>query len=70
MERDEALELLPGAYAIAIRMDEGGAGTDEIAALVGIDRSAVAALLEIGRSKLADLLATDPSARNDDRAER
>ncbi|MCU1380656.1 MAG: hypothetical protein JWN29_3639 [Acidimicrobiales bacterium] len=56
MDDEEALDALPRAYAVALRMDAGGEGTDAIAAALGLDLQSIPALLEIGRRKLRSLL--------------
>lgn len=58
MNRRDALDLLPGAYARAIALYEAGADEDGIALAVGVEPESVAPLLEVARRKLADLLAS------------
>ncbi len=60
VERDLAIDQLAPAYARAIRLDDGGADVDEIAAALGATPEAVPALLQIGKAKLAALLLDTP----------
>lgn len=57
MTRDEAIDRLPTAYAIALRMVDEGAGPEEVGTVIGVDD--VATLLAIGERKLAALLAVN-----------
>jgi DNA-directed RNA polymerase specialized sigma24 family protein len=59
MDRATALELLPPAYATALRLHEEGAGHAAIARELGVAVQAVPRLLEIGASKLDAILARD-----------
>ena len=56
--RDEALALLPPAYAQAIRLQDQGYDEQQIAARLAIDAAAVGPLLRLANAKLARLLAT------------
>jgi DNA-directed RNA polymerase specialized sigma24 family protein len=56
MDRDEALRELPGVYAVALRMADGGSSHGDIAGALGVPVEAVATLLEVARIKLADLM--------------
>jgi len=55
MEHDEALDLLPPLYAVALRLAEAGAEPALIAAAAGIEPESVAPLVELARAKLAEL---------------
>lgn len=55
--RARALAALPTAYAVALRMHEGGRTDAEIAHALGIDPVGVATLLDLARAKLETLLA-------------
>jgi hypothetical protein len=57
VHRDEALEQLPAAYAIAIRLRDSGAPEETIAAALGSEPGAITALLDIADRKLAALVA-------------
>jgi DNA-directed RNA polymerase specialized sigma24 family protein len=54
--RTEAITELPSIYAVAIRLRDGGADADAIAAALGIDEHAVGPLLALADYKLAALL--------------
>ena len=56
VERTVALAALPVPYGDALRLADGGADDDAIAAAVHVPTDAVAALLEVGEGKLAALL--------------
>jgi DNA-directed RNA polymerase specialized sigma24 family protein len=60
MDQPTALELLPPAYAAALRLQEGGASYAAIARMLGIEVEAVQQLLEIGALKLDKILSRDP----------
>jgi hypothetical protein len=51
---------LPTAYAVAVRLREGGADRRAIAVALGIDEDEVGSLLEIAEAKLASLVARAP----------
>jgi DNA-directed RNA polymerase specialized sigma24 family protein len=72
VDRAAALEQLPDAYAVALRLRDGGADDDAIAATVGVARAAVRSLLAIGERKLAEVLAqtTGSPASSDARSRR
>ncbi|MCC7078365.1 MAG: hypothetical protein IT198_14675 [Acidimicrobiia bacterium] len=55
MDRGAALDRLPLFYAVAVRLRDAGAGTELIAAGLGVEPEAVPALLEVAESKLASL---------------
>jgi hypothetical protein len=52
MDRDEALELLPPLYAVALRLVDAGAEPALIAAAEGIELESVPAFVELARVKL------------------
>jgi hypothetical protein len=56
VDRAEAIELLPTAYAVALRLAESGVAPAVIAEGVGITPEAVPAFLEVARGKLARLM--------------
>jgi hypothetical protein len=56
VHRDEALEQLPAAYAIAIRLRDSGASDETIATALGSEAGAIAVLLDIADRKLAVLV--------------
>ena len=55
MDRSRAIELLPEAYAEALRLVDAGQ-SDSIAERLGIPPEAVGPLLRLARAKLAALL--------------
>lgn len=57
MDRSTALELLPPAYATALRLNDEGASHKRIARSLDVPVEAVPRLLEIGASKLDAILA-------------
>lgn len=57
MDRSTALELLPPAYATALRLNDDGANHRRIARVLDVPVEAVPRLLEIGASKLDAILA-------------
>ena len=57
VDRADALELLPDAYADALRLRDAGHPPAEIARRLGIAHEAVATALELAEAKLARLLA-------------
>jgi DNA-directed RNA polymerase specialized sigma24 family protein len=59
VDRADALDSLPEAYAAALRLRDGGSEPAEIARRLGIAPEAVAGALELAEAKLARLLATD-----------
>jgi DNA-directed RNA polymerase specialized sigma24 family protein len=60
VERADAIERLPVAYAVAMRLLDDGASLSEIAALLGMAVEAVPVLVVIGEQKLAALLVAEP----------
>ena len=55
MNRAAAIELLPQAYAVALRLRDDGLGPTEIARRLGIAPESVASTLELADAKLARL---------------
>jgi DNA-directed RNA polymerase specialized sigma24 family protein len=53
MDRDDALELLPPMYAVALRLVDAGAEPALIATAAGIELESVPAFVELARAKLA-----------------
>jgi predicted DNA-binding protein (UPF0251 family) len=62
VDRAEALELLPEAYAHALRLRDGRIEPTEMARRLGIAPEALSAALELADAKLARLLAADSIA--------
>jgi hypothetical protein len=56
MERDDALELLPPLYAVALRLDDAGADAALIATATGIEIESVPSLVAVAHTKLNELL--------------
>jgi DNA-directed RNA polymerase specialized sigma24 family protein len=56
--RDEALALLPPAYARALQLQDQGHDEPQIAAQLAIDAAAVGPVLRLANAKLARLLGT------------
>ena len=56
MDRDDALELLPPLYAVALRLDDAGADTALIATATGIEIESVPSLVALAHTKLNELL--------------
>lgn len=61
MDREQALDRLPAAYAAALRLNDEGASHAAIARALDVAPEAVPRLLEIGASKL-DALQRSSSA--------
>lgn len=59
MDRADALDSLPEAYAAALRLRDAGSEPVEIARRLRIAPEAVAGALELAEAKLARLLATE-----------
>jgi DNA-directed RNA polymerase specialized sigma24 family protein len=57
VDRSTALDLLPPAYATALRLNDEGASHARIARTLDVPPEAVPRLLEIGASKLDAILA-------------
>jgi DNA-directed RNA polymerase specialized sigma24 family protein len=55
VNRAAAIELLPQAYAVALRLRDDGLGPTEIARRLGIAPESVASTLELADAKLARL---------------
>lgn len=55
MDRLTAIDHLPGAYALALRLREAGIGDDEVARRLGVEREAVGPLLRLAEAKLANV---------------
>lgn len=62
VNRAAAIELLPEAYAVALRLRDDGLGRAEIATRLGIAPEAVASTLELADAKLARLLCTQDAS--------
>lgn len=56
MDREQAIELLPEAYGQALRLEDLGAGMDEIGGALAIESEAVPLLLRVAHEKLARVL--------------
>jgi DNA-directed RNA polymerase specialized sigma24 family protein len=61
VNRAAAIELLPEAYAVALRLRDDGLGPAEIAQRLGIAPEAVASTLELADAKLTRLLGVEDS---------
>jgi hypothetical protein len=59
MNRDDALQELTTAYAVAIRLRDGGADHTMIGRALAVPPQAVEGLLRLADSKLATLLDAD-----------
>ena len=59
MNRAAAIELLPQAYAVALRLRDDGHGPPEIARRLGIAPESVTSTLELADAKLARLLSIE-----------
>ncbi|GAF48110.1 hypothetical protein RW1_049_00190 [Rhodococcus wratislaviensis NBRC 100605] len=53
VQRESAIERLPDAYAVALRMRDAGLSDDAIAERVGVEPEAVGPMLRVARAKLA-----------------
>ena len=67
VNRAAAIELLPEAYAVALRLRDDGLGPAEIATRLGIAPEAVASTLELADAKLARLLCLEEPSTEDPR---
>ncbi len=56
VDRDDALDLLPPLYAVALRLHEVGAEPAVIAAGVGVEPESVGSLLSVAQTKLDEIL--------------
>ena len=52
MDRDAALDILPAAYARALRLRDAGVADDEIAQRLALDAAALTTLFEVAERKL------------------
>jgi hypothetical protein len=59
MDRDAAIRELPTAYAVALRLRDGGHDVEAIAARLDIACEAVAPLLRMADAKLDNILAAN-----------
>lgn len=64
MDRQQALELLPEAHAVALRLVDDSADMAVIASQLDIERDAVPLLLRVAEDKLATLLGRFPPAES------
>src|SRR5262245_45101797 len=58
MDRTEALQALPDAYAIALRLRDEGVEPDAVARILDVEPEAVGPLLTLAEAKLAGLMET------------
>jgi DNA-directed RNA polymerase specialized sigma24 family protein len=65
MDLESALDELPEAHAVALRLYQAGADTPRIASELGIDIDAVGPLLRVAQAKLARILTPEDSASRD-----
>jgi hypothetical protein len=56
VDREQALSLLPQAYAQALRLFEAGAGRQVIVEQLGVEPESVGPLLKVGRAKLVEVI--------------
>jgi DNA-directed RNA polymerase specialized sigma24 family protein len=61
VNRAAAIDLLPQAYAVALRLRDDGLGPAEIARRLGIAPESVASTLELADAKLARLRSIEDS---------
>jgi DNA-directed RNA polymerase specialized sigma24 family protein len=59
MDRASALNELPEAHAVALRLRDAGHDDQAIATALGIELESVEPLLRLARAKLSDLMAQD-----------
>jgi hypothetical protein len=59
MERDDALELLPPLYAVALRLADAGAAPDLIATAAGIEIESVPGFVALAHAKLQEVAQRD-----------
>jgi hypothetical protein len=57
MDREQAIALLPSAYAIALSLRDQGVPVDDIARELSIDPDATATFFAVAESKLAAIQA-------------
>jgi hypothetical protein len=55
VERDDALELLPPLYAVALRLDDAGAAPAVIATAAGIELESVPGFVALAHAKLQEV---------------
>jgi DNA-directed RNA polymerase specialized sigma24 family protein len=56
VDRADALQALPGTYAIALRLRDEGMAPDAVARVLDLEPEAVGPLLELAEAKLAGLI--------------
>jgi DNA-directed RNA polymerase specialized sigma24 family protein len=56
VDRSQALEALPNAYAIALRLRDEGVEPDAMARVLDVEPEAVGPLLSLAEAKLAGLI--------------
>ena len=56
VDRVGALEALPDAYAIALRLRDEGVASEAVARVLGVEPEAVGPLLTLAEAKLASLM--------------
>jgi DNA-directed RNA polymerase specialized sigma24 family protein len=56
MDRAEALQALPNAYSIALRLRDEGVQPDAMARVLDVEPEAVGPLLTLAEAKLAGLM--------------
>jgi hypothetical protein len=56
VDRAEALQALPGTYAIAVRLRDEGVEPDTVARVIDVEPEAVGQLLTLAEAKLAGLM--------------
>lgn len=56
MDRAEALQALPDAYAIALRLRDEGVEPDAVARVLDVEPEAVGPLLRLAEAKVAGLM--------------
>jgi len=60
MDRSDAVDRLPQAYAAALRLQDQGHDETAIAACLGLAPAAVGPLLRMAAAKLQSILAAEP----------
>ena len=56
MDRAAALQALPGAYALALRLRDEGVESDAMARVLDVEPEAIGPLLTLAEAKLAGLM--------------
>ena len=56
MDRSQALEALPNAYAIALRLRDEGVEPDAMARVLDVEPEAIGPLVTLAEAKLAGLM--------------